>query len=84
MGNHLLLFKILLLTLISREVVKIIIVKIKVRSATFEPNKVAKPKAGIPCKAEEMAIKVSGKIEMSATIRKPMVYFGSRNKGANW
>ena len=50
--------------------------KTKVMSAIFDPNKVPKPKEGIPSSADVTEIKASGKMEITATIAKPTIYFG--------
>lgn len=60
----------------------IIIAKTKVRSAILEPNKVPKPSEGSPSKTELIEINVSGKIEITATIIKPIVYFDNRQLSA--
>ena len=55
-----------------------IIAKTSVMSATLDPNNIPRPKEGIPSRAEVTAINVSGRIEITATIIKPTVYFESR------
>jgi hypothetical protein len=51
------------------------IAKTKVISAIFPPNKTLRPKEGTPSKAELMETKISGIIEIIATIIKPTIYF---------
>lgn len=74
-GYIILFFKILLSILILFLVIKIIIAKIRVKSATFEPNNVPSPTEGTPFMAELIAINVSGSMDITATIINPTTYF---------
>ena len=58
--------------------------KIRVRSATFEPNKVANPNSGIPKKADFTLIRNSGSTEIKATTIKPIMYFESLKLSATF
>jgi len=54
---------------------QIIIAKIKVKSATFDPNNIPRPKEEALFKDEFIEINVSGRMEMIAIIIKPTTYF---------
>ena len=62
---------------------KIIIAKTTVRSATFDPNRTPRPNDGTFFSAELIEMKVSGKIEMMATMIKPITYLDKLKLLAN-
>lgn len=74
---------ILLRTLISLPADNTTKAKTNVKSATLEPNRVPKPKAGTPSIAELIEIKASGKTEIIATIKKPIMYLDNLKLSAN-
>jgi len=61
---------------------KVTIANTSVKSATFPPNKVPSPISGWDFSADEMDMNVSGRIEMTDTIKNPTTYFDSFNPSA--